>query len=81
MEQVYFNDHLNIPEARRHRRIHHIFTPVDLPNFQGETIYIEQYQNNDPADVYRQRNYSIEPDFEKMRLSLPFMFPMTQRRS
>jgi len=75
MEQVYFNKNLNIPEAERHGRIHHIFTPVDIPDFPGETFYIEQYQNNDPADVYRQRIYSFEPDTEENAIKLTIYVP------
>lgn len=75
MEQVYFNGNLNIPEEERHGRIHHIFTPVNLPNFPGSTFYIEQYQNNDPADVYRQRIYSFEPDYEENAIKLTIYIP------
>jgi len=74
-EQVYFNDNLNVPEDERHGRIHHIFTPVDLPDFPGETFYIEQYQNDDPTDVYRQRIYSFEPDFEENATRLTIYIP------
>lgn len=74
-EQVYFNGNLNVPEEERHGRIHHIFTPVDLPDFPGETFYIEQYQNGDPTDVYRQRVYSFEPDFEENAIRLTIHIP------
>lgn len=74
-EQVYFNDNLDVPEEERHGRIHHIFTPVDMPDFPGATFYIEQYQNNDPADVYRQRIYSFEPDFEENAIRLTIYVP------
>ena len=63
MEQVYFEDNLDVPESDRHGRIHHIFTPVDLPEFPGTVFYVEQYEDNDPAKVYRQRIYSFEPDY------------------
>jgi len=78
-EQVYFNDNLNVPEDERHERIHHIFTPVDLPDFPGETFYIEQYQNDDPTDVYRQRIYSFEPDFEENATRLTIYIPKDAR--
>lgn len=74
-EQVYFNNNLDVPEEERHGRIHHIFTPVDMPDFPGTTFYIEQYQNNDPADVYRQRIYSFEPDFEENAIRLTIYVP------
>jgi len=74
-EQVYFNDNLEVPEAERHGRIHHIFVPVELPDFLGEMFYVEQYQNNDPEDVYRQRIYSFEPDFEENAIRLTIYIP------
>jgi len=74
-EQVYFNDNLNVPEEERHGRIHHIFAPVELENFPGTTFYIQQYQNDDPADVYRQRIYSFEPDFEENAIRLTIYIP------
>lgn len=74
-EQVYFEDNLNVDKANRHGRIHHIFTPVNLPDFLGETFYVEQYQNNDPADVYRQRIYSFAPDFEENATRLTIYVP------
>ncbi len=74
-EQVYFNDNLDVPEDERHGRVHHIFAPVDMPSFPGESFYIEQYQNNDPTDVYRQRIYSFEPDFEENAIKMVIYIP------
>ena len=75
MEQVYFNENLNIPDDERHGRIHHFFVPVDLPNFPGKTFYVEQYQNDDPTDVYRQRIYSFVPDYEENAIRLDIYIP------
>ena len=75
MEQVYFNGNLKIPEEERHERIHHVFTPVDLPNFPGTTFYIEQYRGTDPEDVYRQRIYSFEPDNDENAIRLTIYIP------
>lgn len=74
-EQVYFNDNLGIPEENRHERIHHIFAPVELENFSGTTFYIQQYMNDDPANVYRQRIYSFAPDFEENAIRLTIYIP------
>ena len=74
-EQVYFEDNLGVDEDLRHGRIHHHFVPVDLPNFPGTTFYVQQYQNDDPADVYRQRVYSFEPDFEENASRLTIYIP------
>lgn len=75
VEQVYFEDNLDVPEAERHGRIHHIFTPVDLPDFPGTTFYVEQYQDNDPEKVYRQRVYSFEIDYEENASKLTIYVP------
>lgn len=74
-EQVYFEDNLDVPMEARHERIHHIFSPADLPNFPGTTFYVEQYQKDDPADVYRQRIYSFEPDFTENAIKLTIYIP------
>lgn len=75
IEQVYFEENLGIERDQRHGRTHHIFTRVNLPEFPGETFYIEQYRNNDPGDVYRQRIYSFEPDFDENAIRLVIYIP------
>jgi len=74
-EQVFFNNTLEVDEDLRHNRIHHHFVPVDLPDFPGTTFYVQQYQNDDPSDVYRQRIYSFEPDFEENATRLTIYIP------
>ena len=74
-EQVYFEDSLDVDEDLRHGRIHHLFVPADLPDFPGTTFYIQQYQNDDPKDVYRQRIYSFEPDFDENAVRLTIYIP------
>jgi len=75
VEQVYFEGDLDVPKEERHGRIHHIFTPVDLPDFPGTTFYVEQYQENDPEKVYRQRVYSFEIDYEENASKLTIYVP------
>lgn len=75
MEQVYFEEDLDVAEDIRHNRIHSIFTPVDLPDFPGKTFYIEQYQNDNPEDVYRQRIYSFTPDYKENAVKLDIYIP------
>lgn len=74
-EQVYFEKELGVPEEDRHERTHHIFHQVKLPAFEGETFYIQQYQNNDPADIYRQRIYAFEPDYSENAVRLIIYTP------
>ncbi|CAM3649440.1 chromophore lyase CpcT/CpeT [Litorimonas haliclonae] len=75
MEQVYFEEDLGIDQDIRHNRIHSIFTPVDLPGFPGKTFYVEQYQNDNPEDVYRQRIYSFTPDYTEQAIKLNIYIP------
>ena len=74
-EQVYFEKNLGVEEELRHGRIHHIFWPVDLPDFPGETFYVQQSQNDDPTDIYRQRIYSFEPDYQENAVRLTIYTP------
>ncbi len=74
-EQVYFEDEMGVDESLRHNRIHHIFVPVELENFPGKTFYIQQSQNGDLADIYRQRIYSFSPDFEENAIRLTIYTP------
>ena len=39
--------------------VHHIFKPVDLPQVGEHVFFVKQYQDGDPASVYRQRLYSF----------------------
>jgi len=75
MEQVYFEENLDVAEDERHGRIHHIFSPVKLPDFPGSTFYVEQYSDNDPENVYRQRIYSFEPDYAENATKLTIYVP------
>jgi hypothetical protein len=60
--QVFWEPDLAIAEAERHQRIHSIFRPVELPAFGDHVFYVEQYADNDPAKIYRQRIYSFSAD-------------------
>ena len=74
-EQVYFERELNVPQEDRHQRVHHIFFPADLDGFPGKTFYIQQYQHDDPGDIYRQRIYAFEPDYGEGAIRLTIYTP------
>ncbi|MGB0624733.1 MAG: CpcT/CpeT family chromophore lyase, partial [Luminiphilus sp.] len=61
-EQVYFEAEQEVDEALRHERIHHVFEPVELPAFGEHVFYVQQHLNDDPAQIYRQRIYTFQPD-------------------
>ncbi|MEM8986232.1 MAG: chromophore lyase CpcT/CpeT [Pseudomonadota bacterium] len=74
-EQVYFQNLLDTPEEARNGRIHSIFFPVELDGFSGETFYVQQYGDNDPSKVYRQRVYAFTPDYEENAIRLTIFTP------
>ncbi len=71
-EQVYFEEQLGVPEDERHERIHHTFARVDLPAFGEHVFYVQQYIDDDPDSIYRQRIYVFTADYEEnaVRLSI-----------
>jgi hypothetical protein len=75
-QQVFVENETNTPAAERHERIHSIFTKVDLPAFGPHVFYVQQYQDNDPAKIYRQRLYTFSPDVAAGAIVLRIMsFP------
>jgi len=64
-EQVYFEDEQNLAGTLRHSRVHTVLEPVDLPRFGAHVFYLQQYVNDDPAQINRQRLYVLNPDYER----------------
>ncbi|MEQ8405850.1 MAG: chromophore lyase CpcT/CpeT [Oceanicaulis sp.] len=73
--QVFFAQDLGVPEDARHERIHSIFRPVDLPQIGAHVVYVEQYSDADPANLYRQRLYVFEPVHETGEIRLDILAP------
>lgn len=73
--QLLFADDIGTPEDHRHERIHSIFFPVELPAFGEHVFYVQQYLNNDPDQVYRQRIYVFSPDYEANAIRLDIFAP------
>ena len=74
-EQVYFEVEQEVDEALRHERIHHVFEPVDLPAFGEHVFYVQQHLNDDPAQIYRQRIYTFQPDYDEGAIRLTIHIP------
>ncbi len=74
-EQVYFEEELGVPEDERHERIHHTFARVDLPAFGEHVFYVQQYLDDDPEKIYRQRIYVFSPDYEENAIRLQIYTP------
>ena len=61
-EQIEAERLADLPAALRHRHLNHTFFPVEISGIPGRQLYAQQYQHHDPANLYRQRIYSFEPD-------------------
>lgn len=73
--QVDAEREANLAQPHRHRHLNHTFAPVDIPGIPGQQLYAQQYQNHDPADIYRQRIYAFEPDAEEGAIRLTIYTP------
>jgi hypothetical protein len=77
--QVYFDEELKTPEAERNGRIHSIFAPVTLPAFGPNLFYVEQYSDNDPNKIYRQRLYRFSIDAAEKAIKLEIFAPSQEQ--
>lgn len=62
-EELWFHGRSRAPGAEP-TRIHTIHVRLELPEFGDHVFYVEEYQNNDPKDIIRQRFVTFEPDLE-----------------
>lgn len=77
--QVMFDAELNVPAEARNGRIHSIFKPVDLPAFGTNVFYVEQYADNNPTRVYRQRIYRFAVDSAENAIKLEIFAPSPEQ--
>lgn len=65
-EQLWFeNDPRSAtPDDERHVRVHTIHVRLDLPQFGDHVFYVEEYRDNDPGSLIRQRFVTFEPDLD-----------------
>jgi hypothetical protein len=63
-EQQWFqNDpRSKTPDDQKHERIHTIHKRFDLPAFGEFVFYVEEYRDNDPAKIIRQRVVALSSD-------------------
>lgn len=73
--EVMFADDIGTPEEHRNERIHSIFYPVELPAFGEHVFYVQQYMDNEPGEVYRQRIYVFSTDNEANAIRLDIHAP------
>lgn len=62
-DQLWFeaDPRSSTPEEARHQRLHTIHMRIDLPEFGERVFYVEEYGDNDPANVFRQRIVIFSP--------------------
>jgi ketosteroid isomerase-like protein len=59
-----------------HEHIHSIFARVALPTFGEHVFYVKQYQDGDPAKIYRTRLYTFQPNEAEQAIELRiYQFP------
>jgi len=61
-------------EEGAHLRVHSQIRRVDLPAFGEYVLYVEEYRDNDPGNIFRQRLYEIiaDEDEKAIRIRLHF---------
>ena len=64
-EQVYFEDEQDVADTLRHERVHTVLKPVNLPLLGAHVFYLQQYVDDDSAQIDRQRLYALNPDYER----------------
>jgi hypothetical protein len=74
-EQWHFAREQNVAEELRNPRVHSIFRKVDLPALGENVFYVQQYLNDDPAKIYRQRFYVFAADYAKQAVRLDILTP------
>lgn len=74
-EQVLFADELGYAKDAVPQRIHSTFKPVRLPAFGDHVFYVQQYADNDPKRIYRQRIYSFSIDKAEGAIRLDIYTP------
>ena len=74
-EQIESERAADLDTGLRHRHLNHTFYPVAIPGIPGRLLYAQQYQHHDPADLFRQRIYSFEPDAEEDAIRLTIYTP------
>lgn len=65
-EQIWFEkfDAAKVPEEMRAQRLHTLHKRIDVPKFGDHVFYVEEYANNDPAEIIRQRFVVFESDLD-----------------
>lgn len=75
-EQIWFerDPRSSTPGTQRHERIHVTHTRLDLPSFGDHVFYVEEYKDNNPDELIRQRFviFSADPEADSIRMQQGF---------
>jgi len=69
-EQVTEEKAKNTEPELIHEQIHGIFAPVEIPAFGENVLYVKQYMDDDPTQIYRQRIYSFHVNEKEEAIEL-----------
>ncbi len=70
---------LSQPKFAPHFRIHGHYRRVELPALGTHVLYVEEYKNNDPADLYRIRLMSLHTDADSNGIRVQLYSPKDQK--
>ncbi len=75
-EQVQFDADTGKPsyESGAHLRVHGQISQIDLPQFGAHVLYVEEYKNDDPKDIFRQRLYELSADESEKAIRIKLHF-------
>lgn len=74
--QLWFQGRSDWPgiEEEKHVRLHATHTRLDAPEIGPYTFYVEEFINDDPAEIIRQRVTSFHSDVEKGGIVMKLFF-------
>jgi hypothetical protein len=67
---------LSAQTAKPFYRLHTVFKRVNMPELGDNVLYVEEWQNNDPADIARIRLYSLSVDEAEGAILVKFSTPL-----
>ena len=79
-EQVSFADELGYPEVATPTRRHVTIRPVEAPGIGPLVLRLDEYQDNDPTKLGRQRLYTFAVDPAKMAIRMDVLTPQGTER-
>lgn len=75
-EQLQFDSDVGkrTMETGGHLRVHGQIRRVDLPAFGEHVLYVEEYKDNDPSSIFRQRLYELSADEDENAIRIKLHF-------